>query len=386
MKSVAILGSTGSIGVQAIEVCELLSDFIQIEALAAGSNGRLLLEQADGLGPKRVALSDPEAAKDFAAAFKEMGVDFYGGQEGLLRLLEEGAYDLVLNSIVGFAGLAPTLKVLELGIPLALANKESLVAGGRLVMESSQKNEAPIIPVDSEHSAIFQCLKGEDLSDVRRIILTASGGPFRDMPYDELEKVTIESTLEHPTWSMGPKVTVDSATLMNKGLEVLEAHHLFGVGLDDVEVIVHPESIIHSMVEMVDGSVLAQLGVPDMRTPIQYALTHPGRVPNPTCHLSLTEGRKLSFEDVDDERFPCIALAYHAGRLGGTYATALNAANEEAVGAFLSGKIGFMDIPIVVERVIERHAALDGDTFDEIVEADGEARSLASEIITGLEG
>jgi 1-deoxy-D-xylulose-5-phosphate reductoisomerase len=226
----------------------------------------------------------------------------------------------------------------------------------------------------------------QDPSEIRRIILTASGGPFRDTPYDELVKVTVKAALEHPTWSMGPKVTVDSATLMNKGLEVLEAHHLFGVGLDDVEVIIHPESIIHSMVEMVDGSVLAQLGVPDMRTPIQYALTHPDRVPNPACYLSLTEGGHLSFKEVDDERFQCIALAYQAGRLGGTYSAALNAANEEAVSAFLSERMGFMDIPTVVESVLERHAATDGDTFNEIVEADGEARGLAREIIAGLGG
>ena len=386
MKNVAILGSTGSIGAQAVEVAVLLADSINVGALTANSNGRLLVEQADLLKPDRVALSDSKAAGEFEGAFKEMGIEFYGGPDGIEKLLRDGAYDLVLNSIVGFAGLAPTLNVLEQGIPLALANKESLVAGGRLVMEASRKNDAPVIPVDSEHSAIFQCLKGEDLSKLRRIILTASGGPFRDTPYDELEKVTVKAALAHPTWSMGPKVTVDSATLMNKGLEVLEAHHLFGVGLDDVEVVVHPQSVMHSMVEMVDGSVLAHLGVPDMRIPIQYALTHPDRAPNPACYLSLTEGGTLTFRELDDERFPCISLAYHAGRLGGTYTTALNAANEEAVSAFLSERIGFMDIPAVVEQVLEKHKAFDGDTMEEIVTADGDARDTAREFIAGLEG
>ncbi|MBK5093201.1 MAG: 1-deoxy-D-xylulose-5-phosphate reductoisomerase, partial [Actinobacteria bacterium] len=365
MKNVAILGSTGSIGAQAVEVALLLADSINVEALTANSNGRLLVEQADLLKPGCVALSDSKAAGEFEGAFKEMGIEFYGGPDGIEKLLQDSAYDLVPNSIVGFAGLAPTLNVLEQGIPLALANKESLVSGGRLVMETSRKKDAPVIPVDSEHSAIFQCLKGEDLSKLRRIILTASGGPFRDTPCDELEKVTVKAALAHPTWSMGPKVTVDSATLMNKGLEVLEAHHLFGAGLDDVEVVVHPQSVIHSMVEMVDGSVLAHLGVPDMRIPIQYALTHPDRAPNPACYLSLTEGGTLTFQEVDDERFPCISLAYHAGHLGGTYTTALNAANEEAVSAFLSGRIGFMDIPAVVEQVLEKHKAFDGDTLEE---------------------
>lgn len=386
LKSVAILGSTGSIGSQAVEVAGLLSDSITVEALTANSNGRLLGEQAERLKPGRVALSDLAAAKEFEGAFKAMGIDFYGGPGALGALLQEGTYDLVLNSIVGFAGLAPTLKVLELGIPLALANKESLVAGGRLVMEASRKNKAPVIPVDSEHSAIFQCLKGEDLSKLRRVILTASGGPFRDSPYDELAKVTVKAALEHPTWSMGPKVTVDSATLMNKGFEVLEAHHLFGVGLENVEVVIHPQSVIHSMVEMVDGSVLAHLGVPDMRIPIQYALTHPDRAPSPARFLSLTEYGNLSFEEVDETQYPCLALALHAGRLGGTYAAALNAANEEAVRAFLTERIGFTDIAVVVERVIEEHNSLDGDTLDEVVEADREARVLALKAIFDIEG
>jgi 1-deoxy-D-xylulose-5-phosphate reductoisomerase len=386
LKNIAILGSTGSIGAQAVEVAALLADSVDVGALTANRNGRLLFEQAQLLKPNHVALSDSEAAGTFEGSFREMGIEFYGGPDGIERLLQEGAYDLVLNSIVGFAGLKSTLNVLELGIPLALANKESLVAGGRLVMGSSQRNGAPVIPVDSEHSAIFQCLKGENPSELRRIILTASGGPFRDTPYDELEKVTVKAALAHPTWSMGPKVTVDSATLMNKGLEVLEAHHLFGIGLDDIEVVVHPQSVVHSMVEMVDGSVLAHLGVPDMRIPIQYALTHPERAPNPARYLSLTESGGLTFEQVDDERFPCIALAYHAGRLGGTYTTALNAANEEAVSAFLSERIGFMDIPAVVKQVLEKHAALDGDTLEEIVTADGDARDLAREFISEIEG
>jgi 1-deoxy-D-xylulose-5-phosphate reductoisomerase len=380
LKEIAILGSTGSIGTQAVEVAAKL-DSVAVAALSAHSNGVLLAEQARATGARRAALSDPEASRRFAGDFKDIGVELLSGPEGVLELIDTGAYDLVLNAIVGSAGLAPTLEVLGRAIPLALANKESLVAGGKLVMGSARQNGVEIIPVDSEHSAVFQCLKGEDAAGMRRIILTASGGPFRTAPAD-LSTVTVEDALAHPTWSMGPKVTVDSATLMNKGLEVLEAHHLFSIGLDSVDVIVHPQSIIHSMVEMVDGSVLAHLGVPDMRIPIQYALTFPERAECPAKFLSLVESGELTFAEVDTGRFPCLRIAYEAGRSGGTYPAAMNAANEEAVAAFLDGRIKFNAIGAVVEGVIEKHRPLSGEDLEEIVEAESSARTDARKTIS----
>lgn len=383
MKAIAILGSTGSIGTQAIEVVSGLAS-VSVVALTARSNGELLAAQARITGAKKAALSDPDAAARFAETFERLGVKLYAGQEGLLELAGSGEYDLVLNSIVGSAGLAPTLAVLEKGTPLALANKESLVAGGNLVMDAARRNGVEIIPVDSEHSAIFQCLAGEDPAGLGRIILTASGGPFREAPAD-LSDVTAADALAHPTWSMGPKVTIDSATLMNKGLEVLEAHHLFSVRLDAVDVIVHPQSVVHSMVEMVDGSMLAHLGVPDMRIPIQYALTYPERAACPARYLSLAECGSLTFAEVDRKRFPCLDIAYEAGRKGGTYPAAMSAANEEAVAAFLSGRIGFTGIAPVVEKVVEGHEPLPASGLEEIVEAEDRARAAAREMIDTLE-
>ena len=386
MRSIAVLGSTGSMGTQAAEVALRLSGHLRVAALSAHRSGERLAEQARALGAGRVCLTDREAAARFAGLFFGMGVELHSGPDGLVELIEAEPYDLVLNSVVGSAGLEPTCAVLERGITLALANKESLVAGGQLVMSKAEASGAHIIPVDSEHSAIYQCLAGEDPSRVRRIILTASGGPFRTTPAEELEGVTGEDTLAHPTWSMGPKVTVDSATLMNKGLEVLEAHHLFSVDIDSVDVIVHPQSVVHSMIEMVDGSVLAQLGVPDMRVPIQYALTYPDRSPSPAPFLSLVEREDLSFEEVDRGRFPCLGLACEAGRMGGTYPAAMNAANEEAVSAFLGRRIRFTGIPAVVDRVLEGHRPLPGDTLEEIKSAEGDARRMARVVIDSMEG
>jgi 1-deoxy-D-xylulose-5-phosphate reductoisomerase len=379
LKKVAILGSTGSIGTQALEVSAKLGT-VSVAALSAHRNGALLAEQARAVGARRAALSDPEAARRFAGDFKEMGVKLHAGPQGILELLNAEGYDLVLNAIVGSAGLAPTLEVLGRGTALALANKESLVAGGKLVMDAARRNGVEILPVDSEHSAVFQCLRGEGAAGLKRVILTASGGPFREEPSD-LSTVTVEQALAHPTWNMGPKVTIDSATLMNKGLEVLEAHHLFSVGLDSVDVIVHPQSVIHSMVEMVDGSVLAHMGVPDMRIPIQYSLTYPERAECPAKFLSLAECRQLTFTEVDTGRFPCLRVAYEAGRSGGTYPAAMNAANEEAVAAFLAGRIKFNAIGAVVEGVVQTHRPLAGESLEEIVEAENAARAAARRII-----
>jgi len=384
MKTVALLGSTGSIGTQAIQVAGLLDD-VSITALSANSNGELLAEQARLLGVERAALADKDAARRFAALFEDIGVELLAGSAGIVELVKGGSHDLVLNAIVGSAGLEPTLAAVEQGTTLALANKESLVAGGNLVTRKASASGALIIPVDSEHSAIFQCLLGEDKAELRRIVLTASGGPFRSRPLESIEDVSVEEALAHPTWNMGPKVTIDSATLMNKGLEVLEAYHLFAVGMDRIDVVIHPQSVMHSMVEMVDGSVLGHLGVPDMRIPIQYSLTYPERRPCPASFLSLAEYGSLTFEEVDDRRFPALALARDAGDRGGTMPAAMNAANEVAVRAFLSGRIGFTDITRLVAAVLEKHEALQGGTLEEIREAESDATRVAEELVATME-
>lgn len=386
MRNIAILGSTGSIGTQAVEVVESLGSTLSVSALSAHSDGETLAAQAGRLKAGAACLSDSKAAQRYVHLFEELGVRLYPGREGLLEMVEETGADLVLNSIVGSAGLGPTLRVLEGGTDLALANKESLVAGGRLVTEASAAGGARVIPVDSEHSAIFQCLRGESPDDVEKLILTASGGPFLRTPAEEMGSITVEMALRHPTWSMGRKITVDSATLMNKGLEVIEAHHLFGIGLDRIEVLVHQQSVVHSMVVMVDGSVLAHLGVPDMRVPIQYSLTYPRRVTSPVRPLSFGDYPSLGFEAVDHDRFPCLGLAIEAGRAGGTAPAAMSAANEVAVGAFLDGRIGFTGIPVVVETVLERHRRLPGDDLSEIVEAEKDARRAAAAAVESLGG
>jgi len=384
LRTVALLGSTGSIGTQAVEVARGLDD-VSVIALAAASNGQLMAEQARLLGVKVAALSDPDAARKHAPLFEEIGVKLLVGLEGVLEIAASAECDLVLNAIVGSAGLDATLAVLQRGADLALANKESLVAGGRLVTDTARSTGAAIVPVDSEHSAIYQCLLGEDKRDLRRIILTASGGPFRERPPGSLDEVTVEETLAHPTWNMGPKVTVDSATLVNKGLEVIEAHHLFDVDMDRIDVVIHPQSVVHSMVEMVDGSVLAHMGVPDMRIPVQYAMTRPRRAPSPAESLSLASYGELTFFEVDGDRWPALGLAYEAARRGGTCPAAMNAANEEAVAAFLAGQIGFTDVMKVVNLVLDKYEPLQGKTLDEIRETESASRRQARLVIEAME-
>lgn len=383
MKTVAILGSTGSIGTQAIEVARELED-IQIQELSAATNGDLLLEQAKAVGAWRVALSDREAAERLAPEFKRADIELVSGPEGIVEVAGSGC-DIVLNAIVGSAGLEPTLAALSGGKVLALANKESLVAGGRLVKRAAMDSGATIIPVDSEHSAIFQCLKGEEPKDLRRIVLTASGGAFRERSFESLGSVTLAEALAHPNWDMGPKVTIDSATLMNKGLEVIEAHHLFDAWYDRIDVLLHPQSVVHSMVEMVDGTVLAHMGVPDMRIPVQYAFTWPGRMPSPTEPLSLAAYGELTFAEVDMARWPALRMAYEAGESGGTCPAAMNAANEEAVKAFIEGRVSFTDITRVVAEVLESHEPLDGARLEEVREAESSARRAAAQAIEQLE-
>ncbi|WP_027718253.1 1-deoxy-D-xylulose-5-phosphate reductoisomerase [Desulfovirgula thermocuniculi] len=383
MKEIAVLGSTGSIGRQALEVIRRFPSRLKVVGLAGGRNWPLLAEQIEEFSPRVVSLATPEDAQALA---RRLGTrqrpEIYWGQEGLAAVVASVGRGLVLNAVSGAAGLLPTVEALRRGLDVALANKETLVAGGEVVMRLAREKGASILPVDSEHSAIWQCLAGHSPAQVRRLILTASGGPFRREPRD-LSRVTVEQALAHPTWQMGRKITVDSATLMNKGLEVIEAHWLFGLDYDCIEVVVHPQSIVHSMVEFVDGSVLAQMGLPDMRLPIQYALSYPERWPADFPRLDLCRVGTLTFEPPDTGRFPCLALAYAAGREGGTMPAVLNAANEVAVAAFLEGKIAFSRIPEVVSGVMEEHRAVRKPGLEEIMAADRWARQKAREKVGG---
>ena len=376
MKRLLILGSTGSIGTQALDV---IGDEFELVGLSAGTAHEALVAQARAHGVKRIALSDPDAAARAAEAWT--GGEVLGGPEGLVELVANADADLVLNAIVGSAGLGPTIVALTEGIDLALANKESLVVGGELVTALAEATGAQIIPVDSEHSALHQLIAGERVGTIDKLVLTASGGPFRGRSRAELESVTVEQALEHPTWAMGGKITIDSATLMNKGLEVIEAHHLFGTPYDRIEVVVHPQSIVHALVTLCDGAALAHLGHPDMRVPIAYALHHPERVDVPVRTLDLAEVASLTFEPPDEDAFPSLRLAREAAVAGGTGPCVLNAANEVAVHAFLAGRLPFMGIPAVIERTLERVGAAGVHGFDSLYAADAEARTVAGELI-----
>ena len=369
MRRILIVGSTGSIGTQALDVVER-SEELEIAGLAADSSWELLLEQAGRFGVDRLALADPDAA---ARAGEHAQVS--SGPEGLVELIVETDCDLVLNALVGSAGLGPTVAALGEGIDLALANKESLVVGGELVTALAEATGAQLIPVDSEHSALFQLLAGERPGTVDRLVLTASGGPFRGRT--DLDAVTVEEALAHPTWRMGGKITVDSATLMNKGLELIEAHHLFGVPYESIDVVVHPQSIVHALVHLNDGASLAHLGYPDMRVPISYALHHPERADVPVRTLDLVELGALTFEAPDEATFACLRLAREAARAAGTAPCVLNAANEVAVHAFLRGELSFTGIARVIESTLAELPARPVRHFSDLYEADGEAREVA---------
>jgi 1-deoxy-D-xylulose-5-phosphate reductoisomerase len=377
-RRVLILGSTGSIGTQALEIAAR-SDELDVVGLSAQRSWERLLEQAHAHGVQRVALDEPEAAARAAEAWT--GGEVLAGPEGLVRLVVESGAELVLNGLVGAAGLGPTVAALGEGIDLALANKESLVVGGELVTQLAQATGAQIIPVDSEHSALHQLIEAEDAGTVERLVLTASGGPFRGRARAELESVTVEQALAHPTWEMGGKITIDSATLMNKGLELIEAHHLFGTPYERIDVVVHPQSIVHSLVHLCDGATLAHLGYPDMRVPISYALHFPERVDVPVSTLDLAEVGALTFEPVDLEAFPCLRVAREAAVAGGTAPCVLNAANEVAVHAFLDGRLGFLGIPEVTERTLERLGTGRIHSFESLYEADREAREAAAGLV-----
>ena len=378
VKRIAVLGSTGSIGTQTLDVCRRLG--YEIVALAAGSNAELIEKQAREISPKLVAVADENAARRLSIALSGTGITVLGGERAVLEAAAAEC-DIVLNAVTGIAGLRPTIAAVEAGNDIALANKETLVAGGRRVMDYAAEHGVKILPVDSEHSAIFQCLQAKgDYARIKKLILTASGGPFFGKTEEELKKVRPQDALNHPTWNMGKKVTIDSASMANKGLEIIEAAHLFDVEQNNIDVVIHRESIVHSLVQFTDNSVLAQLGVPDMRTPIQYALTWPERESEAAAELDLANVGTLHFYRQDEKTFPSTGLARYALDKGGTATAAFNAADEIAVAAFLDGKIKFTDISKIIEKTIEKEFAK-GDSFEEVFYTDSEARKFVSALV-----
>jgi 1-deoxy-D-xylulose-5-phosphate reductoisomerase len=384
MKRLTVLGATGSVGRRALELVAHFPEQFRVEGLAArGSNPDLVAELCRAHRPRVVALSDEDAVDALARALGHPRPEILGGARGLVALARDLGSDVVLSAIVGGAGLLPTMAAIEAGKAVAVANKEPLVMAGSLMTAAARRHKAPLLPVDSEHSAIYQCLEGQQRGQVHRILLTASGGPFRRLPKAEMVAVTVEDALNHPTWKMGAKITVDSATLMNKGLEVIEARWLFDVPSDQVQVVVHPQSIIHSMVEYVDGSVIAQLGVADMGIPILYALNYPDRLPWPGERLDLTKTGPLTFEEPDVDRFPCLALARQALAAAGCAPAILNAANEVAVGAFLEGRIGYTQIAELIAAALDGMPARALDSIETCVAVDAETRRFVEERVPG---
>ncbi len=380
MKRIVILGSTGSIGRQAMEIAALRED-LEVAGLSVKSNWREAVIQARQSGTRILAVADPAAAAEASKVFDGTVLE---GQSSARELVDACQPDIVLNGIVGAAGLGPSIATLNAGIDLALANKESLVIGGDLVTELARGTGSRILPVDSEHSAIFQLLDGESRDAVERIVLTASGGPFRGR--EDLGSVTVEEALDHPTWKMGGRITIDSASLMNKGFEMIEAHHLFGIGYEKIDVVIHPQSIVHSLVDLVDGSTLAHLGYPDMRVPIAFALAWPDRIPTPVERLDLARVSSLDFEAPDPAKFRCLELARQAGLAGGISPCVLNASDEVAVQAFLDGRIRFTDIAALIERVLDDIGTGPARDFQELFAIDEAARERTAELVVGLKG
>ena len=383
MKNIIILGSSGSIGLQTVDVVKKHPELFRVVGLSVYQNTEALEEQINELKPEVVAVVNENKAKELKERRHE-GVEILAGIDSVEELAAYPKADIVLNALVGSAGLKPTLKALRAGKTLALANKESMVAGGAVVKRAQEETGTAILPVDSEHNAIFQCMVGEKKKEIKKLIITASGGPFRGRTLESLKSVTVSQALAHPRWRMGPKITIDSATLMNKGLEIIEARWLFDIQYEKIEVVVHPQSIIHSMVEFIDGSIKAHLGQTDMRIPIQYALSYPDRFESPLPSLDFVELGNLSFEKPDIENFPCLGYAYDAIKLGKTYPAVLNAANEEAVAAFLRGEVGFADIPYVIKHVLDDHTPGNGEDLGIILEAEQWARSTAQNIIASM--
>lgn len=380
-QTVAILGSTGSIGTQTLDVIDRHSELFEVYALTAHSNIDLLVEQAKRYLPEVVAIADERHYKTLREALDGLPVKVFAGADSICQIAAMSPINTVVTAMVGYSGLLPTVKAIEAGKKIALANKETLVVAGELVTDLTLRNRVDIVPIDSEHSAIFQCLVGENENSVEKLILTASGGAFRDTPKDDLRLAKAADALRHPTWKMGAKITIDSATMMNKGFEVIEARWLFDIPIDKIEVIIHPQSIVHSMVQFCDGSIKAQLGQPDMRHPIQYALTFPDRLDAQVERANLADIHQLTFEKPDYEKFRNLRLAYDALRRGGNIPCILNAANEVAVDAFLKGKIGFFAMSDIIEQTISETAFISSPTLDDYIATDREARARTSEKI-----
>lgn len=390
MQKVAILGSTGSIGRNTLDVVDRLAPRFQVIAISGGTNIELIAEQTARYKPEIVSVATDQHAKELVKRLQGLNVGMptiKTGMEGMLAVATHPEAKIVVSATVGALGLLPTYKAIELGRRVAIANKEPLVMAGQLMQKCAQENGAEILPVDSEHNALHQCLRGERSSEVVRLILTASGGPFRNATLEEMQQATVAQAIKHPTWQMGAKITIDSATMMNKGLEVIEAHWLFGFTADQIDIVIHPQSVVHSMIELVDGSFLAQMGLTDMRLPIQYAMTYPDRLVLDLPRLNLTNLQKLEFFAPDESRFPAISLAYKALRLGGTAPTVLNAANEVAVARFLDGSIGFMDIPKVIDNALsscEKQGVGNLSSIEDALTADAKTRLWAEDFILEL--
>ncbi|MBP0002170.1 MAG: 1-deoxy-D-xylulose-5-phosphate reductoisomerase [Cyanobacteria bacterium SBC] len=389
MKAITLLGSTGSIGTQTLDIVAQYPNRFRLVGIAAGNNVELLAQQVRQFKPEIVAIRNTQKFDRLKEALADLDPQpkLLSGEEGIIEVARFGDSEAVVTGIVGCAGLLPTIAAIEAGKDIALANKETLIAGGPVVNPLIEKHGVKLLPADSEHSAIFQCLQGVPEGGLKRIILTASGGAFRDWPVEKLSEVTVADAIKHPNWSMGRKITVDSATLMNKGLEVIEAHYLFGLDYDDIDIVVHPQSIIHSLIELQDTSVLAQLGWPDMRLPLLYAMSWPERLKTDWEQLDLVKAGDLTFRDPDRTKYPCMDLAYAAGRAGGSMTAVLNAANEQAVALFLDERVQFLDIPKLIEATIDRHRAdnTQTPTLDDILAADRWARQAVVEESTKLE-
>ena len=382
-RRIAILGSTGSIGTQALDVISHHPDLFQVEMLSAGSNAELLIAQARKFNPNAVVICNKDKYKEVKDALEPLDIKVFAGVESAGDLAGGNNVDIVLASMVGFSGLAPTISAMKKGKVIALANKETLVAAGSIISRLSRECGSPLIPVDSEHSAIFQSLQGER-AQIEKLLLTASGGPFFNLPAEKFNDITVEQALNHPNWKMGSKVTIDSASMMNKGLEIMEAAWLFNIPVEKIEVVVHPQSIIHSMVQFSDGSIKAQIGHPDMRVPIQYALSYPYRIDLDTRRLSFADLGQLTFFAPDLEKFPCLRIAYQAFKKGGNIPCAMNAANEVAVASFLKGEIKFTQIPVVIEKTLEKCNFVASPSVEDIFATDKESKVRAEELLKGL--
>ena len=382
-RRIAILGSTGSIGTQALDVISHHPDLFQVEMLSAGSNAELLIAQARKFNPNAVVICNKDKYKEVKDALEPLDIKVFAGVESAGDLAGGNNVDIVLASMVGFSGLAPTISAMKKGKVIALANKETLVAAGSIISRLSRECGSPLIPVDSEHSAIFQSLQGER-AQIEKLLLTASGGPFFNLPVEKFNDITVEQALNHPNWKMGSKVTIDSASMMNKGLEIMEAAWLFNIPVEKIEVVVHPQSIVHSMVQFSDGSIKAQLGYPDMRVPIQYALSYPNRIDLDTKRISFPELKQLTFFSPDLEKFPCLRIAYDSFKKGGNIPCAMNAANEVAVASFLMGEIKFTQIPLVIEKTLEKCNFVASPSVEDIFSTDRQSKERAQEVLTQI--